>query len=361
MKKLKVGVIGCGVISDIYIKNCMTIFKNTEIIACADRLDEKAREKAALYGIKHMTVDELMSYEGIDAVLNLTIPASHYEISKKALLAGKHVYSEKPLALNVSEGLELVQIAAQKGLRIGCAPDTFLGAAVQTAIKLVNDGWIGTPVGAHAFYMARGHEHWHPSPEFYYQAGGGPMFDMGPYYLTAMVGILGAVDSVVGVAKTTQVQRQILVGERAGELFSVETPTYISSLLNFDCGVTATFTATFDLNYQYFEANLPFIEIYGTEGTVSLPDPNYFGGPVKLRRDGDFHEVPLVSAVTENLRGIGLSDMADAIFNNRPVRAGGDLALHVLEIMEGILVSSETMEFTKMQNKCGRPTEINFQ
>ncbi|MCL2699984.1 MAG: Gfo/Idh/MocA family oxidoreductase [Defluviitaleaceae bacterium] len=351
MKKLRVGVIGCGMISDTYINNCKNIFKNIEIVSCADLAEEKSAEKAAEYGIKNTSAEALIADDGIDAVLNLTIPAAHYEISKKSLEAGKHVYCEKPLALNATEGLALTELAAEKGLRIGCAPDTFLGSGLQTAAKLIDNGCIGKPIGVNAAFLSVGPEAVHSAPEFFYQKGGGPLFDMGPYYITALISLFGAVNGVIGVAKTTYPERKILTPERYGEAFPVETPTHIVSVLDFDCGVTATLTTSFDTVYPYMSS----IEIYGSEGSLSVPDPNKFGGPVKIRRGGELTEVPLIGDLTENLRGLGLSDMADSIINNRQARADGGLALHVLEVMSGILDSGETGALRHMQYKCDRP------
>ena len=358
MRKLRLGVIGCGMISEIYLKNCKEVFRNIEVVACADILEEKAKARAETYGAKCLSVDKLLSDDSIDVILNLTIPAAHYEISKRALEMEKHVYSEKPLALTIKDGLDLVKLATSKGLKIGCAPDTFLGAGIQTAKKLIDDGWIGNPIAANAFFMARGPEAFHPAPEFFYQKGGGPLFDMGPYYITALVSLLGPVNSVMGMAKLTHQEKIITGAKRYGETFPVETPTHISALLDFDCAVTATMTTTFDMNYPYWESKLPFIEIYGSEGSVSIPDPNKFEGPVKLRRGGDFMEIPLVNTFVDNMRGMGLSDLADTVTNNRPVRADGKLALHVVEVMSGILDSSEKGVRYVMEHKCSKPETL---
>lgn len=370
MKKLTVGLIGCGVISDIYLSNCKNRFGNIDIVACADIVEANAVAKAQAYGIEHMSVDELIAHSDIDMVLNLTIPTAHYQLSKRCLEAGKHVYGEKPLALTVAESLELVTLAKSKGLKIGSAPDTFLGAAVQTAVKLINDGEIGLALGANAFFMSSGTEGWHPNPEFFYKPGAGPLFDMGPYYLNALIALLGPVAKVTGMAQTPFKQKTITGPSRTGEVFAVETPTSITSLLGFECGAVATLTTTFDMSSQYWEMELPYIEIYGSKGSLWIPDPNYFGGEgvplpdycggkLKLRRGGEpYQEVAYISEFSDNLRGMGLCDLADAVLNERAARASGELGLHVVEIMAGVLTASETGQEQIMQHKCHRPEAL---
>jgi len=355
MQKLRVGIIGCGNISSIYLKNCTTMFKNLEIVALADLVLERAKAKAAEFGVPRVqSVDEMLASKDIDAVLNLTIPLAHAEVARSALEAGKHVYGEKPLAVDFAEGEKLAALAKAKGLFMGSAPDTFLGAGLQTCRKLIDDGWIGEVVGATAFMLCGGHEGWHPDPAFYYKRGGGPMFDMGPYYLHALVSLLGPVKALVGKTSAAWKERVITSKERSGEIIEVEVPTTVTGILDFESGAEGTIMTSFDVRGGSSHAP---IEIYGSEGTLLAPDPNTFGGPVKVRRRGerDFVELPLLFGYAENSRGLGLSDMAEAIALARPPRASGELALHALEIMEGIHVSSDEGKRYVMRSSCKRP------
>lgn len=355
MKKLRVGVVGCGNISSIYLKNCTKVFRNLQIVALADLAPERASAKAAEFGIERSSsVEELLAAKDLDAVLNLTIPLAHYEVAKAALDAGKHVYGEKPLAVDFEAGRKLAELADTKGLLIGSAPDTFLGAGLQTCRKLIDDGWIGEVVGASAFMLCGGHESWHPDPAFYYKRGGGPMFDMGPYYLHALISLVGPVASLSGRATSAWERRTITSEPRFGEVIEVEVPTNVSAILDFAGGAQGTITTSFDVRGGSSHAP---IEIYGSEGTLLVPDPNTFGGTVRIRRRGqpDFAEIPLAFGYAENSRGLGLSDMAGAIEEGRPARASGELALHALEIMEGIHRSSDSGNKYVMRTSCSRP------
>ncbi|MEZ4675183.1 MAG: Gfo/Idh/MocA family oxidoreductase [Caldilineaceae bacterium] len=280
--RTKIGIIGCGNISGIYLKSDK-VFNNIEIVACADLEIERATAKAAEYGIKAYSVRELLADPEIEIVVNLTIPAAHAEVSAAIIEAGKASYSEKPFALNRADGEELLKLATSRGQRVGCAPDTFLGGGLQSCRKLVDDGAIGTPVAATAFMMSRGHEHWHPNPDFYYQPGGGPMFDMGPYYLTALVSILGPVRRVTGITRASFAERLITSQPKHGQVIKVEVPTHVAGLLEFASGAVGTIITTFDVK----ASQLPRMEIYGSDATLSLPDPNTFGGPVRLRSATD--------------------------------------------------------------------------
>jgi predicted dehydrogenase len=326
----RVGVIGCGVISGIYLTNCRKL-PGLEIVACADLDMDRARGKAAEHGIRAATVDELLAAPDIDLVINLTIPAAHAEVSQRALMAGKHVYTEKPLATRRADGAATLALAREKGLRVGSAPDTFLGGGLQTCRKLIDDGAIGEPVAAVAFMTGHGPEAWHPDPEFFYKPGAGPMFDIGPYYLTALVSLIGPIVRVTGSTRSSFPERTIGSGARQGQKIAVETPTHVAGLLDFVGGVVATIITSFDV----WAANLPHIEIYGSEGSLSVPDPNTFDGPVRIRLAGDsaWRDVPLTHGYTENSRGLGVADMADAIRAGRPQRASGELAYHVLDVM----------------------------
>jgi predicted dehydrogenase len=326
----RVGVIGCGNISGIYLTNCRKL-PGLALVACADLDIGRARAKAVEHGIRAAAVDELLADPDIDLVINLTIPAVHAEVSMSALAAGKHVYTEKPLATRRADGAATLALAREKGLRVGSAPDTFLGGGLQTCRKLIDDGAIGEPVAAVAFMTGHGPEGWHPDPEFFYKPGAGPMFDMGPYYLTALVSLLGPITRVTGSARISFPERTIGSGPKQGQKIAVETPTHVAGVLDFAGGAVATLITSFDV----WAANLPRIEIYGSEGSLSVPDPNTFGGPVRIRqaKDKEWRDVPLTHGYTENSRGLGVADMASAIRAGRPHRASGELAYHVLDVM----------------------------
>ena len=354
MNKVKVGIIGCGNISGIYFKNLTQTFQITEVVACADLIPERAAEKAKEYSIpKACTVEELLADPEIKIVVNLTIPAAHTEINLAALRAGKNVHCEKPLAIAREDGKKVVELAKENGLLIGCAPDTFLGGGLQTCRKLVDDGWIGAPVAATAFMTCHGHESWHPSPEFYYKLGGGPMFDMGPYYLTALVSLLGPANRVTGSARISFPKRTITSKPKFGNIIDVEVPTHVAGVLDFENGAVATIITSFDI----WSANLPHIEIYGSEGSLRVPDPNTFGGPVYFRMHGcnEWKEIPLIYGYSENSRGVGVADMAYAIVSGGKSRANGDVGYHVLDIMQGIHDASSEGRHYKLNSACERP------
>ena len=334
MNPTKIGVIGCGNISGAYFKAGQT-FKNLEIAACADLDLSRARAKAEEFKIpKACTVKELLADREIEIVVNLTIPKAHVSVALAALQAGKHVYGEKPLAITRKDGQKILALAKARRLRVGSAPDTFFGGGIQTCRKLIDDGWIGKPVAASAFMMCAGHESWHPQPQFYYDAGGGPMLDMGPYYLTALVNLLGPIARVSGSARTTHARRLITSQPLNGTIMQVKALTHYAAVLDFAQGAIATMIMSFDCK----AAQLPRIEIYGTEGTLSVPDPNTFGGPVRISKGKEWLDVPLTHGYTENSRSIGVADMANAIRSGRPHRASGELALHVLDAMEACLL-----------------------
>lgn len=349
-----VGLIGCGNISDRYFKYCPT-FVDVEIVACADLLPERAREKAAQHGVRALAVHELLNDPDVDIVLNLTIPQAHAEVDLAALEAGKHVYSEKPLALDLADGQRVLASAEERGLRVGCAPDTFLGGGQQTSRKLIDEGWIGRPVAAVAFLASHGHEHWHPDPSYYYKAGGGPMLDMGPYYVTALVNLLGPVARVSGSTRISFPQRRITSEPKYGEMIDVEVSTHQAALLEFAAGLTATVVMSFDV----WSHNLPRVEIYGTEGSLAVPDPNTFRGPVLLRRaDAEaWSEIPLTHS-DQVERSIGLADMAGAIRHKRPQRVSGDLALHVLEVMLAVEQASAGGRHVDIESSVDRPAPL---
>ena len=355
-EKLSVGFIGCGNISGAYVKGCR-LFDILEITAMSDLDMQKAREMAQKHGIpKVCTVDELLADGDIDIVLNLTIPAAHAEVSLQAIEAGKHVYCEKPLALDTADGRAILEAAARQGVRVGCAPDTFLGGGLQTCRKLIDDGEIGEPVAATAFMMSGGPESWHPNPVFYYAAGGGPLFDMGPYYLTALIHLLGPITRVTSAARVSFAERIATSEARYGERIPVQTPTHVAGLLDFAAGPVGTMITSFDIKGG---SELPRIEIYGSQGTLSVPDPNTFKGPVRLKRAGEkeWQEMPLTHS-PHVLRGIGLADMAYGIAGGRPHRASGELAYHVLDLMESLLAASDEGRHIMIASTCARPAAL---
>jgi predicted dehydrogenase len=348
-----VGLIGCGNISSIYLQNAQ-ILDAIEIVACADLRREAAEAQAAKYGVgRVLSVEELLADPSIEIVLNLTTPESHGAIALAALEAGKSVYNEKPLAMSRDEARRMLELAGAKGLLVGGAPDTFLGAGLQTVRELIDAGAIGEIVGANAFMMSRGHEHWHPNPVFYYKAGGGPLFDMGPYYLTALVALLGPVRRISGATRISRPTRTITSQPRYGEVITVDVPTHIAGLLDFAAGPVGMIMTTFDVQ----ASALPNIEIYGTQGTISAPDPNTFGGPVKLRRtdDKEWQEVPVTRPYAANSRGLGLAGMAAALHGAGDHRASGELAYHVLDLMHAIHEASDSGCHVQVESTCERP------
>ncbi|MCH1981720.1 Gfo/Idh/MocA family oxidoreductase [Ruminococcus sp. OA3] len=357
MERTGVGIIGCGNVSDIYIRNLTTLFPQTDIIACASRHRKSAREAARRYGILACSVDELLQNPEIQLILNLTTPDAHYEITRRALLAGKHVYSEKPICLETEQAKELQLLAEKQGVRLGCAPDTVLGGAVQTSRQLLDSGIIGKPLSAHVFFGWHGPEHEHPNPEFLYQYGAGPVFDYGPYYFTALVTLFGPADSVTAMAgKGFERRTCTCPGPHVNESFEVGTPTHVTGVLKFQSGVLVTVTISFDI----WGHGHPFIEIYGTEGTLRAPDPDGFGGEIEVLKAGEenFNKVPVNFAYTENNRGIGLAEMAQSIEQNKPHRAADTVAVHVLEIMHAFLDSSTLKRTVTLTTTCERPAPM---
>jgi predicted dehydrogenase len=363
--KIGLGVIGCGNISMTYLRNA-ALFGGVELRACADISAEVAAHRAGEYGIRAKSVDGLLADPDIDLVLNLTVPAVHFEVTLSALSAGKHVFTEKPLATSAADGRRLVADAKARGLLLGSAPDTFLGAAGRRARRLMQDGAIGRPVSGTAFMMGRGMEHWHPNPQFYYQPGGGPVFDMGPYYLTMMVNLLGPIVRVMAMATKGQDERLITAdGPFKNTTFKVGTPTNVLSLLEFRSGATVNFGASWDV---FRHSNHP-IELHGTEGSLRLPDPDTFGGTVSLsERGGDWQNFesegepygarnwPFDAPDRANYRMLGVADLVQALHDGRSPRASGDLALHVLEVMEAILASGENGQSVRIAASLAQPS-----
>ena len=356
LKPVKVGVVGCGNISAAYLKISKQ-FPILDIVACTDLIMDRAYSRASEFGVPNpVTVKEFYKRDDIEMVLNITTPQSHMEVNMLALKAGKHVYCEKPLGVTRIEGRKVLEKAAQLGLRVGCAPDTWLGGGHQTARKLIDDGAIGQPIAATAFMTCRGHESWHPDPEFYYKIGGGPMLDMGPYYLTDLTQLLGPITRVSSSAKILINPRTITSQPKHGTKIDVETPDHIAGTMDFACGAVGTLITSFAI----WQADLPRIEIYGTDGSLSVPDPNGFGGQVKLFKAGakEWTEVPPTHGYLENSRSVGLADMATAIRTGRPHRVTGEQAYHVLDVMHGFLDSSKKGRHYNVPTTFTRPAPL---
>ncbi|ACB76383.1 Gfo/Idh/MocA family protein [Opitutus terrae] len=354
-RPVSVGLIGCGKISDAYFSGTQA-YSMLKIVACADLDQARAEAKAREHGVRACSVEQLLRDPQIELVINLTIPVAHAEVNTAALQAGKHVYAEKPFALDSTAGASVLALARERALLVGCAPDTFLGGGLQTARKAIDDGAIGRPVSAMAFMLSRGHETWHPSPQFYYQKGGGPMFDMGPYYLTALINFLGPVARVCGSTQSAFTERLITSQPLAGTKIPVETPTHVAGVLEFVNGGSATIVTSFD-TWPY---PLPRLLVFGTEGTLEAPDPNRFDGAVRIRdaKSDEFREFAPTHTV-ERGRGSGAADMACSILRReRSHRASGALAQHVLEIMEAFEKSSRTGRHVKIKSRCERPAAL---
>jgi predicted dehydrogenase len=349
---VRVGLVGCGKISQAYLT---ANYPNVRYVACADIDEARAKATAETYGLAALPVGELLSGGDIDVVCNLTVPRAHAEISSAALEKGKHVYLEKPFGLDREEGAALLALADEKGLAIGCAPDTFLGAGLQTCRRLIDEGRIGVPVAAMANMVSHGPEHWHPDPAFFYQRGGGPLFDMGPYYLTALVTLIGPISRVSGLWRGVGVDRRIRSGPRANQVLPVSVPTHVAGLLDFAGGAVGTIVTSFDV----WGSSLPRLEIHGTEASLSLPDPNTFGGPVRLFPAGarEWEEIPIAGFEVQR-RGIGLSNLAESLAGTGVNRASGRLAYHVLDAMVGLVESGEEGKQVEMTSTVERPPAL---
>lgn len=353
-KEITVGLIGCGNISGAYLR-AAKIFGMMKIRYCADINHAAAEAKAAEFGLKAQSVKELLANPEVAVVLNLTTPLAHTEVNLKALAAGKHVYCEKPFAVTLGEGKRVLELARRKKLLVGSAPDTFLGGGGQSCRKLIDGGWIGKPVAGTAFMMCRGHESWHPNAGFYYLPGGGPMLDMGPYYITALVNLLGPARRVCAATAMTFKERMATSKELYGKRLPVKVQTHQAGVIEFRNGAVVTVVMSFDVGPH---GHSP-IELYGTEGSLKVPDPNTFGGPVLLARLGqDWREMPLSHGYTENMRSIGLADMAQAILSRRPHRCSGAMAYHVLEIMLAFEASSRAGRHIEIKSDCTRPAPL---
>jgi predicted dehydrogenase len=356
MEPLRVGIVGIGNISGIYLSN-LGAFKSTKVIAVADLDRGRAAKAAEAYGVEHvLSPDELMGHPDVELVLNLTVPAAHGPVALQAVHHNKHVYNEKPLCTSLAEADELVREASMRNVRVGCAPDTFLGAGIQTARDVLDRGDIGKPVAAQAFMLSHGTEAWHPNPEFFFKPGGGPMLDMGPYYLTALVNLLGPIKRTTGIVGVSFPTRTVGSGPLQGSSFTVETPTHIAGVMEFENGTIGEITTSFDV---YFGELHP-ITIYGSEGTMKVPDPNGFGGEVLVRRhnEPEWSSVPLRKDFVVNSRGVGVLDMAHRIRSGGEHRANGNLARHVLETMLSFEKASREGKHQTIVSKVSRPAAM---
>jgi predicted dehydrogenase len=354
LERVHVGVIGAGNIFPQYIQG-LRMYPLLNVVGVADLNEELAARRGAEFNLRAYTVEEMLRVPYISHIVNLTVPQAHAPVNQAVLNAHKHVYSEKPLAVTRQEALDTLVTATNQGYMIGCAPDTFLGGGIQTCLKLINDGWIGQPVAATAFFASHGPEGWHPNPGFFYQQGGGPLLDMGPYYITTLIALLGPVRRVAGTARISTPERIATSEAKFGLRIPVEVPTHIAGTLEMESGVVASVITSFDVWHHH----MPLIEIHGTEGSLSVPDPNAFGGkPLLIRSSSrDWSPVPLTHPDTM-LRGIGVADMAYAWRTGRPHRASGALAYHALDVMYSLLESSERGQYIEVKSTVAQPAPV---
>ena len=381
---LKIAMIGVGAISSIYLKNITETFKEVELVGVCDLIPERAEKGVAFVkeqqakGVKcavpkvYKDMYEAFNDPQVQIILNLTRPYEHFDVTKAALEHGKHVYAEKPIAVDMDEATQLTELAKSKGLLLGGAPDTFMGAGIQTARRIIDSGLIGDVVGADCAMICRGHETWHPDPEFYYKRGGGPMLDMGPYYVTALVNMLGEAKAVMGMTKKTFDTRLITSTPHFGEVVTVDVDTHLTGSIEFTSGAIVTIVTTFDVHYT----SQARFEVYGTEGTLIVPDPNTFGGPVLLFRKEDmvwgpmvdpalikpeeirsyphYRQIPLMFGYRDNCRALGLADMCKAVETGRDYRANSMQQMHVLEILTSFSKSSRERKAIDLKTKYTR-------
>ncbi len=365
---MRVGIIGCGNISDTYF-NSQKIFNNINIVACADLVDEASINKAKQHSVKSMSVDSLLKSDDVDIILNLTIPTAHKEIIIKSLQNGKHCFSEKPLAISFDDGLEIQKLAKDKSLFVGCAPDTFLGAAGQKARKIIETNTIGNIALGTFNLMSHGMEDWHPNPDFFFKPGAGPIFDLGVYYITQLINLNGPIRSVSALSGTATEERIITSKPRYGEKIIVETPTTLIGTLDFHNNSKLQFFCSWDV-WKHSHSNM---ELYGLDGSIIIPDPNYFSGDIfvsnknndwsKIDSDkmllGIPNQIDNDGSKIANYRGIGLSDMINSIVSNKKCRCSLDLSLHVLEVMELILKSSNDKVSYPLTTKPKQPEYLS--
>ncbi len=368
-EKLGVGIIGCGNISAAYMQ-LGPLFRGVEIRACTDVNPDAAKARAEEFDLRAESIDGLLAADDIDIVVNLTIPAAHYEVSKQAIEAGKHVYSEKPFVLSVEEGKALAELAEQKGVRVGSAPDTFLGGSHQLARHVIDSGALGKVVSGTCHVMSHGMEHWHPNPDFFFKPGAGPILDVGPYYVTNLVQLIGPVKRVGALASVPTRERVILSEPRKGEKITVETPTTIHAVMEFESGAIVTLGASWDV-WHHKHANM---ELYGEKGSLHVPDPNFFGGDLIVTDEQRVVDVPQWEHPLgvpnqeakdgrglANYRAAGLADMALAILEGRPHRCSLEMSLHAIDVMTSILKSGETGSFVDLSTTCERPAALDVE
>lgn len=369
MDNLGIGIIGCGNISSAYLR-LAPLFRGLQVRGVADVNMAAAQDRGAEFGVAAQSVDDLLANPAVDIVINLTVPDAHFAVTRAILQAGKHAYSEKPLVLSLADGLELRNLAQARGLSVGCAPDTFLGGAHQQARAMLDGGVVGTITAGSAGVLNHGMEMWHPNPDFFFLPGGGPMLDLGPYYIANLINLLGPVRRVGALTSSATQTRVIGSDARKGEVIPVRTPTNIHALLEFVGGATVNLSTSWDV-WSHKRAHM---ELYGTEGTLYLPDPNFFGGVVEVGgRDGVIaavapwdhplgrpnQEHPKQGALA-NYRTAGLADMAQAILAGRAARCSLERALHGVEVMTACLLSGETGAFVTLQTTCSRPAALGI-
>ncbi|MFT8342019.1 MAG: Gfo/Idh/MocA family oxidoreductase [Clostridium beijerinckii] len=374
MRIFKIGILGSGVISRTYLADIKAFYKNLEVIACADIDVELSKKLASEFGIKKAyTTEELLNDDEVEIVINLTPPQFHVELGKQIITAGKHLFSEKPFAPNLKDAKEVLDLADANGVKVGCAPDTFLASGLQSLRYYLDANLIGKPFFVTANMTTFGVETWHPNPAPFYMKNSGPLFDMGPYYLSAIVSLLGSIESIAALDAKGIDTRHIYVGPEAGSDIEVEIPTHYSSILRLKSGVVVNFNVSFDI----YRSNLPMFEIYGDGGTLTYPDPNFGGGTPSvyrkeqytdtvyqktdeaMARKNRFYELPeLYPRVKDYSRGLGVLDLAKAIEANSNNRANGSLIMHITEAIEGMMISSENGEFYKMKTTCERPEPL---
>jgi predicted dehydrogenase len=354
---LGLAVVGCGNISKQYLKN-LTQFPDVQVLFCADIDSGRAQAQATAYGVPGFgRVEQALDHPGVGLVVNLTTPAAHAQVAVAAVRAGKHVWNEKPLTLDVAAGRHLLEQARAANVRVGCAPDTVLGAGIQSARRLIADGGIGTPLSALTLFQGPGPESWHPDPEFLFATGAGPLFDMGPYYLSTLAVVFGPASRVAGVGRQARRTRTVGSGPKRGAEFGVQVPTYTAALAEYEAGPAAQLQFSWDSPLPRYG----FVEITGTEATLAVPDPNRFDGDLRIRRAGDSDWTVIPSAGATGGRGIGVVDMARAIVTGEPHRASGDMALHVLELMAKIDRSAATGQFEPVETTFVTPPPLSAQ
>ncbi len=357
IEPVRVGVIGCGVISGIYFEN-MLKYKPLQVLACADLDVPRAKATAEKYGLPNgCAVDEMLADPDIELVVNLTVPVVHAAVNTQILKAGKHAYAEKPFATTREDAAATLTRAKEKCLLNLCAPDTYIAASMQTLRKVIDEGSIGVPLGLHSYMLGHGPEHWIPQPHAYYKKGTGPLLDMAPYYLNAMINVLGPIRRISGSARITTPQRIIPSGSRKDEVIEVDTPTHVVAVMDFASGPVVQLTCSSDV----WASHLPHMEIYGSEGVLTVPDPNQYSGNIEIRRSGDsnWHTVPVTHKFGSNSRGVGVMDMAYAIRTGRPHRANGELAYHVTDTMLAILEASDQSRYVELESTAGRPAALS--